>query len=290
MVRGEVIREFDPWHDPLCSCPSKYGFNPYTGCGFSCRYCYITSYIPRAFECRAKKNLVKRVKLDLESIDRRRVISISNSSDPYPMMEAKLELTRSCLGLFAKQGLRVQLITKSDLISRDIGLLSGMSSVCSFTITTLDPELSTKIEPNAPGPKARLEAMKKLSDAGVPVTLRLDPVMPYLNDSEVERIVEAAATRGACHVTSSTLKPRPDSWHRLQLAFPRETPKLAWLYTMEGDRHQKSSYLPARTRAELMLRVRDACNKYGLTFSSCREGLNKLNSGKSCDGSHLIPT
>jgi DNA repair photolyase len=75
--------------------------------------CYITSFIPRAFECRVKKNLIVKVERDLKRIDKRRVISMSNSSDPYPPMEAKLKLIRACLELFAREGCRVQVITKS---------------------------------------------------------------------------------------------------------------------------------------------------------------------------------
>ena len=145
----DVIRDFDPWHDPLCTCPKKYGFNPYTGCFYRCVYCYVTSYVPRAFECRIKKNLLKRITRDLKRVDRYRVISMSNSSDPYPPMEAKLKLTRACLELFLREGCQVQVITKSDLVTRDIDLLSKIRCVVSFTITTLKRNLSRKLEPRA---------------------------------------------------------------------------------------------------------------------------------------------
>lgn len=284
----DVIREFDPWGDPLCTCPKKYGFNPYTGCLHRCIYCYITSYIPRAFDCRVKKNLIVRVERDLKRADKRRVISMSNSSDPYPPMEAKLKLTRACLKLFTREGCQVQVITKSDLVARDVDLLSRMRCVVSFTITTLDRNLSRKLEPRAPAPERRLKAMRKLSSAGVPVSLRLDPVIPGLNDTEIERIVKAAAATGAKHVTSSTFKPRPDSWHRVQRVFPEATAKLAPLYFKHGERHHNSRYLPRELRLELMKQVEKACAAHGLTFASCREGLQELTTGASCDGSHLI--
>ena len=285
----QVIREFDPWGDPRCTCPKKYGFNPYTGCPHHCIYCYITSYIPRAFECRVKKNLIESVRRDLRLIDKRRIISMSNSSDPYPPMEADLRLTRACLELFASHGCRVQVITKSDLITRDIDLLSRMRCVVSFTLTTLDQGLSRKLEPAAPSPERRLKAIGELSGAGVPVTLRLDPVIPFLNDAEVERVVEAATSAGAKHVTSSTFKPRPDSWRRIERAFPRLVAELAPLYFDREERHHNSRYLPKELRLNLMERVRGACVTNGVTFAPCREGLQGLMTGASCDGSHLIP-
>ncbi|MDI6639569.1 MAG: hypothetical protein QMD78_01965, partial [Methanocellales archaeon] len=89
----DVIRKFDPWGDPLCTCPPKYSFSPYTGCSHRCAYCYITSYIPNAFNCRPKKDLLKRVKKDVSKVDLAIPISISNSSDPYPPEEKDVLLT-----------------------------------------------------------------------------------------------------------------------------------------------------------------------------------------------------
>lgn len=283
-----MIREFDPWGNPLCTCPKKYGFNPYTGCSYRCVYCYITSYIPRAFECRVKKNLITRVKRDLKRVDKRRVISMSNSSDPYPPIEANLKLTRACLELFLEEGCRVQVITKSALVTRDVDLLPQLPSVVSFTLTTLKRDLCRKLEPRAPLPERRLRAMRKLSDAGVPVSLRLDPIIPGLNDTEIEQIVKAAAATGAKHVTSSTFKPRPDSWHRARRVFLEAITKLAPLYFERGKRHHNSWYLPRELRLELMRQVKKACDENGLTFASCREGLRELTTSASCDGSHLI--
>lgn len=285
----DVIRKFDPWGDPLCTCPKKLGFNPYTGCDHRCIYCYVSSYVPRAFECRGKKNLIARVERDLKRIDKSLVISMSNSSDPYPPMEAKLKLTRACLELFSHEDCRVQIITKSNLVARDADLLSKMRCVASFTITTLNRSVSRVLEPRAPSPEKRLGAMKELSGAGVPTSLRLDPIIPSLNDAEIKEIVETAAAHGASHVTSSTFKPRPDSWRRLERAFPEIATELAPLYFEQGKRHHNSRYLPRKIRFQLMKAVRNACSRNNVTFASCREGLQELSTGESCDGSHLIP-
>ncbi len=284
----DVIRDFDPWGDPLCTCPKKYGFNPYTGCPYHCRYCYITSYIPRAFECRPKKNLIARVERDLKRIDKHRVISMSNSSDPYPPLEKKMKLTRSCLKIFMQYGCRrLLVVTKSDLVTRDADLLKQMQSAVSITITTLDLELSRKLEPNAPSPQRRLKAIEKLARKNIPVALRLDPIFPLLNE-EVEEVVQAAAGRGIKHVTSSTFKPRPDSWRRMSETFPETMKKLEPLYFRQGNKHHNCWYLPSLMRKKLMNRVKTSCEKLGLTFAPCREGFSELITAPSCDGSHLI--
>ncbi|MEM2874587.1 MAG: radical SAM protein [Candidatus Hadarchaeales archaeon] len=282
----DVIREFDPWKDPLCTCPRKYGLNPYTGCLHSCVYCYISSYIPRAFECRPKKDLLYRVERDLRKADPDLVISMSNSSDPYPPVEAELRLTRGCLELMARERRKVQIITKSDLVVRDLDLLKKIPCVVSFTITTLDETLASKLEPGAPSPSARLRAMRRVSHE-IPVALRLDPLIPLLNDHEVESIVGAAAKHGASHVTGSTFKPRLDGWRRFSSIFRDEASKLNELYFTRGKR-KRGWYLPMEMREKLMLLVREACQRNNLTFATCREGLSHLNTGMSCDGTHLI--
>jgi DNA repair photolyase len=283
-----LIRDFDPWGDEFCTCPKKYSLSPYTGCDHGCLYCYITSYIPRAFECRPKEDLIERVKRDLRHIDKNRAISISNSSDPYPTIEARMRRTRSCLELFAQEECRVLIVTKSDLVARDADLLAKMPAVVSVTITTLDENLSRRLEPNAPAPRRRLNAIEKLVARGVPVAVRLDPIIPGLDDAKIERTVKAASAAGAKHVTSSTFKPRPDSWRRVQRVFPEVAAKLAPLYLEQGERHHNSRYLPGELRLELMRNVKEACDENGLTFASCREGFQRMATSPSCDGSHLI--
>ncbi|MFN4133013.1 MAG: radical SAM protein [Candidatus Hadarchaeales archaeon] len=284
----DVIRLFDPWNDPLCSCPKKYGFNPYTGCPHACIYCYITSYVPRGFECRPKKDLVERVKRDLEIIGKAPFISMSNSSDPYPPIEKKLELTKKSLEIFVQKKVRLQVITKSDLVVRDAALLKLLPTVVSFTITSLRREITRKLEPGAPPPAKRIAAMKTLGEIGIPVTLRLDPIIPGVNDDEISEVIEAAAEAGAKHVTSSTFKPRPDSWRRFSLAFRDVAEKLSPLYFQAGEKHHNSWYLPRTLRLKLMEKVAESCRKNQMTFACCRESFVNLNTGGSCDGSHLL--
>ena len=287
----QVIRPFDPWKGPLCTCPRKYTLNPYTGCSHCCIYCYITSYIPNAFNCRPKENLLVKVRRDIRKIDRSIVISMSNSSDPYPSIEKDLCLTRKVLRIFRDYDLRVLIITKSDLVVRDVDILSSMRSSVSFTITTMDEEIASRLEPFAPDPWKRVDAIEKLVKEGVKVSVRLDPIIPYLNDSEknIEEVISAVEDAGALHIVTSTFKPKFDSWKRFEKVFPEIANKLYNYYFKLGRKVGSSRYLPLSIRKELMEKVRKIAIKYGLSFATCREGFPKLRTAPSCDGSHLVP-
>ena len=276
-----LITRFDPWKSSYCTCPLKYSLNPYTGCSHGCLYCYITSYIPNAFNLRVKKNVVKRVEKELrEKKDKISYISLSNSSDPYPPEEKKYEITRAILNVLNFYGIKRQIVTKSDLVKRDVDLLQKTS--VSMSITTMKD--SKRIEPNAPDPEKRIEALKELSESGIKCSLRLDPIMPHINDSyeSMHEVIFRAAPY-IKHVTASTLKPRYDSLKRMKKAFPG----IDWdgLYIEKVGR---AFYLDKERRMEILLKVRDICKDYGLTFSCCREGIPINDKNVACDGSHLI--
>jgi DNA repair photolyase len=279
-----VIREFDPWGDSLCTCPKKYSLNPYTGCGHACIYCYITSYIPAGHNCRVKPNLLRDVRRGRRRLDPKLYISMSNSSDPYTPMEKEYRLTRSCLKLL--RDFKVLIITKSDLVTRDIDLLRDMHASVSMTITTLDEDIGRKLEPFAPSPEKRLKALEELIGNGIKVSCRVDSIIPYVNE-DASTLIKELSQIGVSHVVSSTFKPRPDAWRRFENAFEKEAESLKNLYFKEGFRHQNAFYLPTAMRFEAMKGIRRLCDEHGMTFATCREGF-KLNTSNSCDGSHLI--
>ncbi|MHA1581108.1 MAG: radical SAM protein [Candidatus Baldrarchaeia archaeon] len=287
----QVIKPFDPWKSPLCTCPPKYTLNPYTGCTHQCIYCYITSYIPHAFNCRPKEKLLEKVRKDIRKIDKNLVVSMSNSSDPYPSIEKDLKLTRRILELFKRHDVRVLIITKSDLVVRDVDILSSMRSSVSFTITTINEEIAAVLEPYAPSPWKRIDAIRKLVEKGVKVSVRVDPILLGLNSSEkdIEDVISAVAEAGAFHIVSSTFKPKFDSWKRFEKRFPVISRKLYKYYFKLGERVGASRYLPSSIRRKLMEKVRKIAVKHGLTFATCREGFPELHLAPSCDGSHLVP-
>lgn len=281
-----LLREFDPWKSPLCTCPKKLSLNPYTGCVHGCLYCYASSYIPRFTECRTKPGLLDRLKREVHRVEPGTIVSMANSSDPYPPMERDLELTRGCIVILKNRGLRLQLVTKSDIVSRDVDLLEAMQCVVNISITTLNDKLSSSLEPGAPMPERRLKTIRLLLNKGIPVSVRLDPIIPGINESEIEDLVSAVCRAGVKHITASTYKSRPDNWKRLREVFPEEAKVLAAMFE-RGGRISSSRYLPEEIRFALMQRVRKAAAELGAKFSTCREGFSK-EPGVCCDGSHII--
>lgn len=290
MRRTRVIKVFDPWRSPLCTCPRKYSLHPYTGCSHFCLYCYATSYIGRRHST-PKAGFLNSVRMDLESIEKNALIEMSSSSDPYPPIEKELELTRRTLELLLRYSMRVLITTKSHIVVRDVDLLRRISSAVMITITTLDDKLARLIEPSAPQPTLRLKAIKDLSTHGVPVGVRVDPIIPGINSDEysVVELVEKVKEAGARHIVTSTYKAKWDSLKRILQAFPEEESKLREIYVNSGVRVQGYMYLPRVMRERLLLPVVKTALKQGLTVATCREGLgSEFNRAPSCDGSHLV--
>lgn len=280
-----LITKFDPWRSTLCTCPPKLTFNPYTGCDHACVYCYASSYIPRFFNCRPKKDLIPRLTREASKL-KGEIVSVSNSSDPYPNVEAKNGLMRRYLKILSENNCRVQIITKSDLVVRDVDLLRKTSSMVAMTITTDDTSVAGIIEPNAPSPSKRLKAMEYLVTRGIPTAARIDPVIPFVNDSP-DKLVRTLASIGVKHVTSSTYKVKPDNWKRLNTALPRIAQKLKPLYFEKGEKTSAYTFLPRDLRLKLMKEIRGFAERNGMKFGTCREGLSHLNTA-TCDGSWLI--
>jgi DNA repair photolyase len=281
-----LLTVFDPWKSQLCTCPDKLTFNPYTGCDHGCLYCYASSYIPRFHDCRPKKNLQSRLKREAAQLNGE-LVSISNSSDPYPRLEQKTGLTRKCLKILAESCCRLQIVTKSDLVVRDIDILREVPCVVSITVLTTDDMLSRKLEPGAPVSSRRLKAIETLVEEDIPTTVRIDPVIPFLND-DLAGLVETVASLGAQHITCSTYKVKPDNWKRFSAGFPEIAEKLKPLYFDKGERIGRSTYLPKNLRFSLIKKVKELAEENNLKFGCCREGFS-LNSAV-CDGSWTIHT
>ena len=191
--------------------PFDRSINPYQGCEHGCIYCYARpshSYLDLSpgldFETRIfyKPNAAEQL---LEEWQKPgyvvEPITIGANTDPYQPAEKQTRITRELLTLFVKHRHPVSLITKSTLIERDLDLLAELAgqALCSVAVSlpTLDRGLKRLMEPRVPAAEARLSAITKLRAAGVPVSVLVAPIIPTINDSEIERIVEAAAAAGA---------------------------------------------------------------------------------------------
>jgi DNA repair photolyase len=229
--------------------------------------------------------LIPRLKREAAKL-RGEMISISNSSDPYPNLEAKTGLTRNCLEILSKHDCRIQIITKSDLVVKDVDLLGKISSMVSVTITTNDDDVARLIEPRTPLPSDRLRTVETLVAKNIPTSVRIDPIIPFVNDNP-EALVRTLATIGVRHITASTYKAKPDNWQRFSLAMPRVAEKLRPLYFERGEKINGYNYLPKDARLQLMKTVSTLAAEFGMTFGTCREGLSQLNTAV-CDGSSLL--
>jgi DNA repair photolyase len=291
IYQGRLLRLFDPWRSPLCTCPVKYSLHPYTGCSHKCLYCYATAYIGLR-ESTPKKNFIENLRKELDKANRNIIVEMSTSSDPYPPIEDKLRLTRQTLKELFRRGFRVLITTKSSLVTRDVDLLSANRSAVMITITTLDERLSKVIEPGAPPPSERLLALKELAKKGVPVGARVDPVIPFVNDdpAELSLLVEKLQEVGVKHVVTSTYKAKPDSYRRIVSALPELEDKLRNIYFKGKTYVSGYYYLPLDVRMNLLRPVVNSARKLGLSYATCREGLvtKKFFSARSCDGSHLL--
>jgi DNA repair photolyase len=281
-----LISSFDPWRSGLCTCPRKLTFNPYTGCDHQCTYCYASSYIPNFKVCRPKKDALAMLKREVAKLNGE-TISIANSSDPYPRVEATEGLTRRCLEILVESNCRLQIVTKSNLVTRDDDLLSKVPATVALTITTDDDNMSRKIEPFAPSSSQRIRAAQDLTKAGIPVSVRIDPIIPLVND-DPRKLITTLASIGVKHITCSTYKAKADNWMRFTATMPQVAEKLKSLYFVQGEKIGGSALLPKDLRYKLLKNIRDLAEVNGMKFGVCREDLAQLNTA-SCDGSWLLP-
>jgi DNA repair photolyase len=278
-----LLTPFDPWRNPLCTCLNKLTFSPYTGCDHNCTYCYATRYIPHFNNCRPKKNLIPRLRNEAKKLTGQ-LISIANSSDPYPTIEKDLNLTRQSLKILSQHPCKVQIITKSDLVTRDADILRTMNAVVAFTVTSDNDDLAKKLEPNAPSPTKRIQAIQRLTQNDIPVCARIDPIIPFLNDNP-ETLIKTLAALSVKHITASTYKAKPDNWNRLKQVFPETANKLQPLYFTQDQKTGGYQYLPKEQRYTLMKNIMELTERTGMTFGTCREGFPQLNTS-TCDGAN----
>jgi DNA repair photolyase len=188
-----------------------YSINPYRGCGHGCIYCYarpghqfLGFSAGMDFETRilVKEDAPQLLRNELSARRYEPVtLSISGVTDCYQPAERQFKLTRRCLEVLAEFGNPCGVITKSHLVTRDVDLLSDMARrdlvVVILSVTTLDADLSSRMEPRAASPKRRLAAIEQLSEAGIPTGVMVAPVVPGLTDHEMPAILSAAADAGA---------------------------------------------------------------------------------------------
>jgi len=184
--------------------------NPYRGCEHGCVYCFARpthAYLGLSpgldFESKLfmKPNAPELLERELSAPDYSpKTIAIGTNTDPYQPIERRYQIMRRILEVLDRAGHPVGIVTKSALVLRDLDILTRMAKrdlvKVAISVTTLDPKLARVMEPRASSPPRRLGALRELVKAGVPASALVAPVMPAINDAEIERILEAVAETG----------------------------------------------------------------------------------------------
>ena len=254
---------------------NDYNMNIYRGCCHGCIYCDSRSecyHIDDFDRVRVKENALAIIRDDLRRKVRTGVVGTGSMSDPYNPFEKELQLTRHALELLDAYGFGVDIATKSDLIVRDIDILTGIREhspvLCKLTVTTADDALAARLEPHAPPPSARLTAIRRLSGSGLFAGILLMPVLPFLEDNEenVLEIVRRAAENGARFIYPAfgvTLRQNQRVYFldRLEEAFPGRGLKDTYI------RRYGETYECRSPRAKALWEAfRQACDRCGLLY------------------------
>lgn len=191
--------------------PFDRSLNPYRGCEHGCTYCFarpthawlgLSPGLDFETRLRAKVNAAERLRAELAAPAYRCApVNIGSATDAYQPIERERRLTRAVLEVLSECSHPLTIVTKSSLVERDIDLLAPMArrglAAVYVSVSTLDPALARAWEPRAAAPWRRLRTIRRLADAGIPVGVAVAPVVPFLNEPELERVLEQAAQAGA---------------------------------------------------------------------------------------------
>lgn len=267
--------------------PFRWTINPYRGCEFGCVYCYarythefLEERDPMAFERRifvkqrAAEALVRNLSHTALGADQ---IALGTATDPYQPAERRFHRTRDALEVFAEQrGLVLSITTKSDLAARDIPLLQQIAErnavSVNITITTLDTSLARALEPRAPRPELRLRAVQAIANAGIPVGVFPNPIMPLITDQpeRLDRLAKAARDHGATYFGAGVLFLMPCS---RKVFFPFVEKNFPHLLRRYQEKFETQAYLKGPYREMIRERVAAIRDRYGLNAGPPRREL-----------------
>ncbi len=256
--------------------PFHWTINPYRGCEFGCKYCYAR-YAHEFMELREPEDFERKIyvkrwdpeefRRELRKIPLGDEIALGTATDPYQPAERRFGRTRQMLEIVATEaGARFWVTTKSDLVSRDVELLTEIARRhmlrVNLTITTLDEKLARALEPMAPRPALRIGAVQKLAAAGIRVGVLCCPVLPMLNDSErsIEAVARAAEAAGASHFGSNVLFLKPSASQVFLPFIDKQFPSLARRYR---ERFTASAFLKGDYPEMIHQRVEKIRERHG---------------------------
>ncbi len=289
--RGHDVEYFTlPVRSLLNRCVSKrempftWTVNPYRGCEFACKYCYAR-YTHEFMEMRngmdfeqkiyVKQHAASLLRQELRQVKPGEEIAIGTATDPYQPAERRYEVTRAILEEFSRhEGLELGIVTKSNLVLRDLDLLQeiGRKNDISVhvTITTLNVDLARILEPRAPRPDLRLEAVRRLNQAGINAGVSCSPVIPEITDSprDLDAVARATAEAGGKHIFANPLFLKPCSAAVFMPFLEQEFPQLAENYR---SRYQDHAFLPKSYHQRISKLMASLRRKYGIGSDYGRE-------------------
>jgi DNA repair photolyase len=259
--------------------PFRWTVNPYRGCEFACRYCYAR-YTHEFMEIRdnleferqifVKQDVRRLLRRDLRKVKKGEGIAIGSATDPYQPAERRYEATRAILEELAEhRGLDINMISKSDMILRDLDLLERImannSLYVNVTITTLDTQLARILEPRAPRPDLRVHALEELRHAGIEAGVIVAPVMPAITDQpeSLEAIVAACKKARGRYIFANALFLRKCSASVFLPFVEREFPHLLEQYK---KRFARSSFTSPEYRKKLRDLMSKLRSKFGIYY------------------------
>jgi DNA repair photolyase len=257
--------------------PFTWTINPYRGCEFACKYCYAR-YTHEFMEMRdgysfeqkifVKQHTAGLLRRELKRVKPHEDIAIGTATDPYQPAERRYGVTRAILEEFSRhRGFSIGLVSKSQLITRDIDVLQEVSKHNSIaihvTVTTTDVELARKLEPRAPRPDLRLQGLKQLREAGINAGVICAPVLPGITDSRanLDAVVKAAKEAGAAYIYCNPLFLKPCSMKVFMPFLEKEFPHLVPAYQ---KRYEKEAYVSKAYRRQLVALLENLCHKHGM--------------------------
>jgi len=256
--------------------PFTWTINPYRGCEFACKYCYARythefmemSDLDFEQKIYVKQQAAQLLRQELKKVKPGEELALGTATDPYQPAERRYEITRAILEEFARhRGLELGIVTKSNLVVRDAELLRSIAQrnrlFVNVTITTVNTDLARRLEPRAPRPDLRLEAIQQLNLAGVPAGVICAPVLPGITDApaDLEALVAAAAEAGAKYIFANPLFLKPCSAAIFLPFLESEFPHLVATYR---ERYEARAFLPpayGKRLSQLMAKLR---RKYGI--------------------------
>ena len=256
--------------------PFRWGINTYRGCEHNCTYCnarYTHEYLGLptgefAYKIMVKDNAAEALDKELsrEKWNKKWTVNMATVTDPYQPAERKFKITREVLKVFLKHHNALMVTTKSDLILRDLDILTNIAKTgflnVVITIPILDEDLRKKIEPKAASIQKRLEVVQKIHDAGITVGVNSIPLFPYISDSEsdVEKLVKTLSENGADYVIIDMLNFREEARDRVMEFIKNYYPDLISKY---GELY-KTNYCDKEYAKVVRKHANKLIKKYGV--------------------------